>query len=195
VVSAAALPAVGSGRATGSWASGRGPGGCCSRPAKSFAAGGGSHSSPSQAAAIVEGLAGQRWLTLLLLSVACAVEWPAARPCLGGTLGLEAGHSPSLERKAEKVLRIQNGALSLTSRCPTRRCSWRPRGLTLPGTAAERISVGHAESLGSWRVLLNLEGFEASELSLGVCCAEAGPLERRPPQRPRACCGQPAFLK
>ena len=26
----------------------------------------------------------------------------------------------------------------MTSRCPTRRCSWRPRGLTLPGTAAER---------------------------------------------------------
>jgi hypothetical protein len=53
-------------------------------------------------------------------------------------LGLEVGHSLSLERKAEKVLRIQNGVLSLTSRCPTRRCSWRPRGLTLPGTAAER---------------------------------------------------------
>ena len=83
-------------------------------------------------------------------------------------MGLELGHALSLEREAEKVLRIQNGVLSLTSRCPTRRCSWRPRGLTLPGTAAERRSVGHAESPGSWRVLLNLEGFEASELSLGI---------------------------
>ena len=41
-------------------------------------------------------------------------------------------------------------------------------GATLPGTAAERRSVGHAESLGSCRVLLNLEGFEASALTWGV---------------------------
>jgi hypothetical protein len=41
-------------------------------------------------------------------------------------------------------------------------------GAPLPGTAAERRSVGHAESLGSWRELLNLEGFEASKMSGGV---------------------------
>jgi hypothetical protein len=43
-----------------------------------------------------------------------------------------------------------------------------PGGYAPRGTQLNASSVGHAESLGSWRVLLNLEGFEASELSLRV---------------------------
>jgi hypothetical protein len=72
--------------------------------------------------------------------------------------------STSYRERKRETQTLPNKALQLTA-----------PGATLPGTAAERRSVGHAESLGSWRVLLNLEGFEASELSLRVLLRRGRP--------------------
>jgi hypothetical protein len=137
-------------------------------------------SAPRSALQVGEGARGGLW-PLVARSLACRWPPPSVGVVAGTPLSLglwarvgawtpSAASSPP--RRSALALAELSPARSLDVRDvahrPTRRCSWRPRGATLPGNAAERRSVGHAESLGSWRELPYLEGFEALKLSGGV---------------------------